>query len=109
MKKGILGGKRETFETRRRHKDGRLVDVSIIGTTVGIRGDHYGVYAIYRDITLKKRQEEELRRAKEAAESADRLKSAFLASMSHRAAHATQLHYRVYRHPVAAAPRAVER
>lgn len=35
------------------------------------------------DITLQKKAEEELRRAKENAEKSDRLKSAFLANMSH--------------------------
>ncbi|MGZ5968658.1 MAG: ATP-binding protein, partial [Polyangiales bacterium] len=42
-----------------------------------------GVLAIGNDITALKRTEAELVRAKEAAESADRLKSAFLATMSH--------------------------
>ncbi|MEW6265645.1 MAG: ATP-binding protein [Thermodesulfobacteriota bacterium] len=83
IKKKIISGRRESTETKRRHKDGHLVDVSIIGTAVELGGNHYGVYGIYRNITTKKQQEEELRQAKEAAESADRLKSAFLASMSH--------------------------
>lgn len=83
LKKQLVSGNRISTETKRKHKDGRLVDVSIIGIKVELGGNHYGVYAIYRDITHKKIQEEELRRAKDAAESADRLKSAFLASMSH--------------------------
>ena len=83
LKKRILNGQGQAAETQRRHKDGRLIDVSVIGTAVQLGGNHYGVYAIYRDITERKQQEQELRRAKEQAESADRLKSAFLASMSH--------------------------
>ena len=43
---------------------------------------HNGV-AVLRDITTHKRAEEELLKAKEAAEAANRAKSHFLANMSH--------------------------
>jgi signal transduction histidine kinase/CheY-like chemotaxis protein len=43
---------------------------------------HNGV-AVFRDITVHKRAEEQLLRAKEAAEAANRAKSQFLANMSH--------------------------
>ena len=42
-----------------------------------------GVLGIGRDITTRKKAEEELIKAKEKAEESDRLKSAFLANMSH--------------------------
>ncbi len=45
--------------------------------------EEYGVIITYHDITARKQAEEELRHAKEAAESATLAKSEFLASMSH--------------------------
>lgn len=46
-------------------------------------GQVTGVSCIARDITFRKETERELKAAKEAAESANRAKSAFLANMSH--------------------------
>jgi PAS domain S-box-containing protein len=46
-------------------------------------GDRYFTIGIDRDITERRRAQEELRQAKEAAESATQAKSAFLAMMSH--------------------------
>jgi signal transduction histidine kinase len=43
----------------------------------------YGYLLVLRDVTTQKREEQELKHAKEAAEAANRAKSRFLASMSH--------------------------
>ncbi|HOP04509.1 MAG TPA: PAS domain S-box protein [Tenuifilaceae bacterium] len=91
-------------ETKRMRKDGSLIDVSILGKPIRFKGGQIAVYGIYRDITDRKKVEEELifknyeiesqneeyrkineelHKAKEQAEESDRLKSAFLANMSH--------------------------
>ena len=48
-----------------------------------IKGDPRSMVSITRNITERKKAEEDLIRAKEKAEEADRLKSAFLSNMSH--------------------------
>ncbi|MFH1624372.1 MAG: PAS domain S-box protein [Pseudomonadota bacterium] len=77
-------GESLTTDTQRLTKDGRVLDVQL--KTAFFRGadegTEYGM-VIHRDITLLKQVEEELRKAKEAAEATNRFKSQFLASMSH--------------------------
>ena len=50
------------LDTVRRRKDGTLVDVSVIAAPILITGKHEAVYVIYRDITKRKRAEEETQR-----------------------------------------------
>ncbi|GIW97090.1 MAG: hybrid sensor histidine kinase/response regulator [Pirellulaceae bacterium] len=74
----------EQFETVRRRKDGTLLPVSI--TVSPILDDHerlLGWSFIERDMTDRKREREELQRAKEAAERAVQVRSQFLANVSH--------------------------
>ena len=78
-----LTNERVEMESTRQHKNGVLIDVSILVTPIFIAGKIVGAYGIYRDITEGKRIEKSLILAKEKAEEADRLKSAFLSNMSH--------------------------
>jgi two-component system, cell cycle sensor histidine kinase and response regulator CckA len=57
MSRALDSGQKVSLETRRRRKDGSLVDVSILGTPVSVAGETLALYAIYRDISQKKRAE----------------------------------------------------
>jgi signal transduction histidine kinase/DNA-binding NarL/FixJ family response regulator len=72
----------DRFETQHRHKDGHLVDVEVSTRFMKLDGGEFFCTFI-RDITLRKRAEQELKKAKELAEAANATKSNFLANMSH--------------------------
>ncbi len=63
-------------------RDGRMVDIEVRGTAFRYNNAEH-LLAVVGDITARKRYEEELRAAKEAAENASLLKASFLANMSH--------------------------
>ncbi len=89
-----------SFETQHRHGDGSLFPVEVVANYIRYADDEYN-FAFARDITERKQIESglreshekleeqvelrtaELKLAKEAAEDANRAKSAFLANMSH--------------------------
>ena len=62
--------------------DGRRIDVEFI-SNVYLAGRQKVIQCNIRDISERKREEEELREAKDSAENANRAKSDFLANMSH--------------------------
>ncbi|MBF0111216.1 MAG: response regulator [Desulfamplus sp.] len=79
----LESGQIRGFETQYRHKQGRIVDVSINAhVVINYDSDELYFEGIVEDITQKKRSEE-LRIARDAAEAASRAKSQFLANMSH--------------------------
>ena len=70
------------LEVQALRRDGREFPAEISIAPVRL-GEQYLFAAFIRDVTERKRAEEELRRAKEAAEAANRAKDEFLANVSH--------------------------
>jgi PAS domain S-box-containing protein len=81
----IRAGQRvDHFQTKRRRKDGRIIDVSVtISPIRDLAGKIIGASKIARDITLEKQFQSELEAAKTAAEQANFAKDHFLSVLSH--------------------------
>ncbi len=61
----VREGERIMVETVRRHKDGTLLNVSLLATQIHVRGQPVGAFGIYRDITHRKLQEVALQASEE--------------------------------------------
>jgi PAS domain S-box-containing protein len=73
-----------SLDLRFRHKDGTVIWTEVTATVPrNAAGVPQYLLAIVEDITERKRTEDAIRQAKEAAEAANRAKSTFLANMSH--------------------------
>ena len=81
----IRAGERvDHFETVRRRKDGKLIDVSVtISPVRDGTGRIIGASKVARDVTEQKAIQRELQAAKEAADAANRAKDHFLSVLSH--------------------------
>jgi len=78
------GERVDHFETKRLTKDGRVIDVSLSVSPIrDAAGQIIGASKVARDITDRKKTEEERERLLAAAESANRMKDDFLATLSH--------------------------
>ncbi len=58
ISQSVKGGNNLTLETRRKRRDGSLVEVLLSTSPVMLNGKRIGAYASYRDITEQKRAEE---------------------------------------------------
>jgi PAS domain S-box-containing protein len=82
-KKVISTKRSQIFENASQKKDGMHYFVDILFPIIDSNNEIYATCGWSIDITDRKKSELVLHEAKERAESADRLKSAFLATMSH--------------------------
>lgn len=71
------------FEWNHKRSNGEVFPVEVLLTAVSIDEKDQILHTVWRDITERKKAEENIRAALEKAEESDRLKSAFLANMSH--------------------------
>lgn len=60
--KEVSSGEKVSFESLRGGKDGRLFHASVLGAPIKVGDEHLGYYFIYRDISQRKKTEEELKR-----------------------------------------------
>ncbi len=80
----IRSGQKLSCETHMVTRNGTIIDIEISAAPMfDDNGVHSGEITIARDITERKRTEEQLLQAKKAAEAASRAKSDFVANMSH--------------------------
>jgi PAS domain S-box-containing protein len=82
LDEGNTGAGTLTTQARFCTRDGRVIWIEISARRTA-RGGETVVLGVGRDITERKQIEEELKRARDAAEANTRAKSAFLANMSH--------------------------
>ena len=79
----LVSGKSVHAQSRRARKDGTVIDVEIYVVPIMLQGVYAGALGIYQDITDRKRAEQALLRAKEAAEATSKAKSDFLSNVRH--------------------------
>jgi len=77
-----LLGSREVFETKHRRRDGQTIDVEVSAAGVVIAGERV-LFAASRDITERKRAEENIRRFAAELTEANRLKDIFTDVLRH--------------------------
>ena len=74
---------RSNYESEVKFWDGRISWLEISNSFIGVEHQSTKLLSIFRDISGRKKTEQELISAKEKAEEVSRIKSNFLASMSH--------------------------
>ncbi len=79
----VLGRVPQVLDLRVRHRDGRVIEVTITAVPIVVGDEVVGVYGIAEDVTERNRLQRDLESTRRAAEQANEAKSVFLANMSH--------------------------
>jgi PAS domain S-box-containing protein len=79
----LLERRPQHLEAAIRRKDGRLVELALIGLPIVVADEVVGVYGMAEDVTERNRLQREVETARQTAEEASQAKSLFLANMSH--------------------------
>jgi PAS domain S-box-containing protein len=80
----LVAGEKFSYEARAMTRWGTAIDIQVaVAPLLDDANQCIGSIAVARDVTQRKRSEEALRLAREAAEAANQAKSSFLARMSH--------------------------
>ena len=83
-KSRLMAGHKFSYEARAATRTGTALDIQVaVAPLLDDANQCIGSIAVARDVTQRKRSEEALRLAREAAEAASQAKSSFLARMSH--------------------------
>ena len=80
---GAVSRSPQRLEANMRHKDGRLIELSVTAVPVVVHDEVVGVHGLAEDVTEQNQMRRELERTRRAAEDANAAKSLFLANMSH--------------------------
>lgn len=83
LNRAAVGGAPPPNELRVRKKDGDYITLEFVGKSIANQNDGAQIYGIARDITERKKAEEELRAAKNQAVEATKLKDKFVSLVSH--------------------------
>lgn len=79
----VLAREPQVLDLRVRHRDGRLVELTVTAVPIVVSDEVVGVHGIAEDVTERNRLQRDLEEARRAAERANEAKSVFLANMSH--------------------------
>lgn len=83
LDRAVDGGTPPPNELRVRRKDGGYITLEFVGKSIVNPNDGAEIYGVARDITERKKAEEELRAAKNQAVEATKLKDKFVSLVSH--------------------------